>query len=317
LHSIDRAMRRLKLKDLRVLLAVNQHGSMGKAAAQLALSQPAISKSIADAEHSIGVRLFDRTAFGAEATIFGRALLKCAVAMFDDLRQGIYEIEQLNDPASGEVNIGATEPIVAGLLPAIISRLSRRFPRLIFRVIQIPTIRSYRELRERQVDLLLGRVAAAAPADDLQLELLFQDPPFVVAGKRNPRTRQRHLKLADLINDPWTLPHPDNVAGLLFSDIFRTAKLEPPRTQVFCNSIQMHNALLATGPYLAMYPRSLLHFSAKRLPVETLSVDFPRPSAPVGIVTLKKRMITPAVRLFIDSTREIAKPLSAASHGGI
>ena len=125
---------------------------------------------ISDAEHSTGVRLFDRTAFGAEATIFGRALLKCATAMFDDLRQGIYEIEQLNDPASGEVNIGATEPIVAGLLPAIISRLSHRFPRLIFRVVQVPTIRSYRELRERQVDLLLGRVAATAPADDLQLE---------------------------------------------------------------------------------------------------------------------------------------------------
>ncbi len=306
-------MRRLKLKDLRILLTVSQYGSMGRAATQLALSQPAISKSISDAEHSVGVRLFDRTAQGVEATIFGRALLKCATAMFDDLRQGINEIAQLSDPARGEVSIGATEPIVAGLLPAIISRLSRRYPGLVFRVTQIPVTLSYRELRERRVDLMVGRIAGATNAEDLHIEILFEEPPFVVAGKRNPRLRQRHLRLADLIGDPWTLPHPDNAAGALFAEIFRASKLELPQRRVFCNSIQMHNALLATGPYLAMYPRSLMHFSAKQLPVRILSVDFPRTLAPVGIATLKNRMITPVVQLFIETARELAKPLAEAS----
>src|ERR1019366_10686330 len=91
----DRIGRRLKLRDLHILLAVVQSGNMAKAARALSVSQPVISKAITDLERTIGHPLFDRTPHGAEPTIFGRALLQRGLTVFDELQQGIKELEFL------------------------------------------------------------------------------------------------------------------------------------------------------------------------------------------------------------------------------
>src|SRR5436305_7770826 len=95
----DRIGRRLKLHDLNVLLTVAELGSMGKAAERLAVSQPSVSKAIADIEHAVGVRLLDRTSKGVEMTDYGRALLRRGIGAFDELRLGVKEIESLTDPS--------------------------------------------------------------------------------------------------------------------------------------------------------------------------------------------------------------------------
>ena len=102
----DRIGRRLKLQDLRVLIAVVQAGSMRKAAAHLNITQPSISRAIAELEDAVGVPLLDRNPQGIELTAYGRALLDSGVKVFDDLRQGVRQIECLADPAAGEVRIG-------------------------------------------------------------------------------------------------------------------------------------------------------------------------------------------------------------------
>jgi DNA-binding transcriptional LysR family regulator len=104
----DRIGLRLKLHDLHVLMAVTQAGSMSKAAALLNTTQPAISRSIAELERTVGVRLLDRNAQGVKPTEYGRALLNGGVAVFDDLRQAVKNIEFLADPTAGEVRIGST-----------------------------------------------------------------------------------------------------------------------------------------------------------------------------------------------------------------
>src|SRR5262252_9405459 len=119
----DRIGRRMKLHDLHVLMAVVQAGSMSKAAQILNTTQPAVSRSIADLEDAIGVRLLDRGRHGAEPTEYGRALLDGGTAMFDDLRQAVKNIEFIADPTVGEVRIGATDPLIAGVVPAILEHL--------------------------------------------------------------------------------------------------------------------------------------------------------------------------------------------------
>ena len=121
----DRIGRRLKLHDLHVLMTVAEMGSMGRAAERLAVSPPSVSKAIADMEHAVGVRLLDRTSKGVEATAYGRALLRHGVGAFDELRQGIQEIESLADPSVGEVRVGCPDVFASGLLSAIIDRFSR------------------------------------------------------------------------------------------------------------------------------------------------------------------------------------------------
>src|SRR5690242_19327733 len=93
----QRIGRRLKLRDLHTLSAVVEHKSMAKAAAELALTQPAITKAIADMEHTLGVRLLDRTSRGVDPTPYGRALLKWSDVVFDNLHQAMDEVEFLRD----------------------------------------------------------------------------------------------------------------------------------------------------------------------------------------------------------------------------
>ena len=81
MNKTDRIERRLKLHDIRVLMSVVQAGSMSKAAEHLGTAQPALSRSIAELEHALGVRLLDRNPRGVEPTAFGRALIKRGIAV--------------------------------------------------------------------------------------------------------------------------------------------------------------------------------------------------------------------------------------------
>src|ERR1700704_6945216 len=128
----DRIGRRMKLQDLHVLMTVVQAGTMGKAAQRLNTTQPNISRSIADLEHALGVRLLDRHRQGIEPTEYGRALLDCGVAVFDDLRQGVKNIEFLANPAAGEVRVGCNPFLAASFVSSVIDRLSKQYPRIVF-----------------------------------------------------------------------------------------------------------------------------------------------------------------------------------------
>jgi len=128
----DRIGRRLKPRDLHIFMAVAEHGNMAKAAERLAISRPVISKTIAGLERTLGVPLFDRNPQGVEPTLYGRALCKRGVAIFDELRQGVKEIEFLADPTVGELHVGSNETVAGALVSAVIDRLSRTHPHLVF-----------------------------------------------------------------------------------------------------------------------------------------------------------------------------------------
>jgi DNA-binding transcriptional LysR family regulator len=203
----DRIGRRVKLRDLHILMAVAQWGSMVKAAKDLAISTPVVSKTIADLEHVLGVALVDRHPHGIEPTLYGRALIKRSIAVFDELRQSVHDIESLADPTTGDVRIGSTEPLAAGIVPAIIERLNRRHPRISFHVVQADFATSLRELRAREIDLMVGRPSGPIFEPDLDSQVLFSDRRlFVVAGMQNPLARRRKVALADVIHEPWCLP---------------------------------------------------------------------------------------------------------------
>jgi DNA-binding transcriptional LysR family regulator len=307
----DRIGRRLKLRDVHILLAVVESGNMARAAQRLSISQPVVSKAISDLEQTLGVRLLERSRHGVEVTPSGRALLDSGLAAFDELRRGVQKIEFLADPTAGEVRIGATEPMVAGLLPIVIDRLCRRHPKLSVDVVQAATTAAlHRELRERTVDFVVGRLATAPAEHDMSVEVLFNEPISVVAGVQSQWANRRQLDLAELMDEQWVLPRSGTPASAIIADWFHACRLEVPRAAVVCNSVQLQNALIATGQFLTLLPRSMLRFSAKRLAIKVLSVKLPGPQGPVGILTLKNRVPAPVSRLFMDCIREVAKPLA-------
>jgi DNA-binding transcriptional LysR family regulator len=311
-HADLRVRRGLKLRDLDTLVAVSQYGSMAKAAAHLSVSQPAISKAIAEMEHTLGVRLLDRTAHGVEPNLYGRTLLKWANIVFDDVSQGINELKFLADPTKGELRISATEPTVAGLLPAALELLHSRYPAICIHIRQAASARERsRELRERNFDLAIGGVVEPVD-DDIDAQVLFYDPTFVVAGLKSRWSHRRKISLAELTDEPWILPPPDSVLGSLIVDAFRKNGLAVPAANVVTLAIQLYSTLSANGPYLAICPGSVLHFSATRLALKALPVDLGVPPWPIAITTLKNRTISPVAQLFIQCVRDAAKPLAKA-----
>jgi DNA-binding transcriptional LysR family regulator len=307
----DRVGRRLKLRDLHILLAVARSGSMGKAAIDLSISQPSISKAIADVEHAVGLRLLDRGPQGIEPTIYGRALLKCGTAVFDELRQGVEELEFLTDPGSGELHLGCTETMAAGFVSAVSDRVSRQHPRVNFHLVPGDSITLVnRELRQRTIDLAIGPIFRLNLDRDIGAEILFDDQFVVMAGAESKWVRRRKFKLADLIHEPWVLPPSDSVPGVSISQAFRAAGLEPPRAQMTSFSLPLHYHLLATGRFLTMLPLSMLRFG-KHLPLKLLPADVPSIPYPTAIITLKNRTLSPLAQLFIAGARETARPLKS------
>jgi DNA-binding transcriptional LysR family regulator len=290
-------------------MTVVQAGSMGKAAQRLHTSQPAISRSIAELEHAFGVRLLDRNPQGVEPTEYGRALLDGGVAVFDDLRQAVKNIEFLADPAAGEVRIGSSAILAASFVSALVDRLSRRYPRIVFHLVTGYVETLYRELSERNVDFLIVRQFGPIADERLDFEFLFDDPFVVAAGAQSPWVRRRRIELAELVNESWVLPPPGSAIGSVVRGAFRASGLEYPRTTAITDSPQVRMSLVATGRFVTIFPASVLRFPAKRSEFKVLAVELPMAHMPNGIVTLKNRRLSPVAQLFIDCAREVAKLL--------
>jgi DNA-binding transcriptional LysR family regulator len=305
----DRIGRRLKLNDLHIFLTVAELGSMGKAAEQLAISQSSISKAIADLEHTVGVRLLDRTAKGVELTHYGRALLTRGIGAFDELRQGIEDMRLLDDPTVGEVRMGCPEAIASGLLARVLDLFSSQYPRAVIKVRPADNMtQEFRQLRERKVDLLVGGIQGLFKEVDLDAEVLFDDRPYIVSGANSRWASRRKIELGELLEESWLLPG-DSFLSPLLAEAFQLRGLPGPKYGVTSYSVYQRNYLLNTGRFVAVQSGSVLHFARQHFAFKVLPVDLAFRCWPVAIVTLKNRTMSPLVQTLIDYVRETARAL--------
>jgi DNA-binding transcriptional LysR family regulator len=308
----DRIGRRVRLRDLHIVLAVAESGSMAKASARLSISHPVVSKAISELEQTLGVSLFDRSSRGVEPTPYGRALLDAAVNVFDEMRQGFKRIEFLADPTSGELAVGCPEIILAGVLPAITEHFLGQHPRVQLRVIHADTgLMQFDQLRKHNVELLIGRMPMPFVEDDLVSEPLFDEPFAAVAGKDSRWVRRRQVELAELAGEAWVLPPPDSIPGISIAEIFREHGVKHPRAAVLTLSVQLTATMIATGKYVGMLPGSVARFSAGRVGLKILPVKVPTVLGSVVVITVKNRTPSPLAQLFISSARAVAKSISA------
>ena len=312
--SADQIRHRIKLRHLNVLQAVVEQGSMLRAAEQLAVSQPVVSKAIADLEQTLGLRLLERGQRGVEPTVYGRALLKRSIAIFDDLRTSVRELEFLADPTSGELRIGCTEAMGASLVPITIERMSRQYPRIRFEVVLAPPeILQERELRGRRVDLVIGqRVMLGLDVSDLDVTILFHDRLWVATGMSHPLASRRKIALKDLVDERWCLPPQSHPVGALVYEAFRRSGLPTPQSIVTAPSAPFTCGLIASGQYLGVLGQMFLSAYAPPGSVNVLPVKLPIRQWPTSILTLKNRTPNPVTKLFIECAQQVANSLAHA-----
>jgi DNA-binding transcriptional LysR family regulator len=306
----DRIGRRMKLHDLHVLMAVVQAGSMRKAAALLHTTQSAVSRSIADLEHTLGTKLLDRDAQGIEATRYGHALLRRSAAAFDELKQGVREIEFLSNPEGGELLIGSGSAFAEGFVLAVIERLSQQYPRVVYHLMPYALTALYGQLRERRIELAFSGNSELEPQDDIDAEVLFEEPLVVAASAENPWVRRRRVRLADLINESWTWSPPGTVVDKLVVDAFRANGLEPPRATVYTDAINVRIRLAAVRGFLIVVPASMLSLPTRHELLRRVPVELPTTRRQMGIITVKNRTLSPLAQIFMACARDVAEPLA-------
>jgi DNA-binding transcriptional LysR family regulator len=306
MDALDRLGQRLSLRDLRMFMKVAEQGNLAKAANSLSISRPVVSKSIANLERVLGVRLLDRSPQRIELTAFGHALLKRSAVMFDELSQGISELKFMAEPNSGELRIGASEYMAAGLIPAVIDKLTQKIPQALFKLELDDAVG---QLRDRKVEFVIARLLSPQLETGLEAEILFHERVFVAAGPTSKWVRRPKVALGELVKERWILAPPEIVDGSPLVEAFRAAGLAMPDVKVLGLSLPLRNGLLATGRFLTIVPGSVLTFGAERRLLKALPIELPAWRLPVALITLKNRTLTPLARLFIETTREITKKL--------
>jgi DNA-binding transcriptional LysR family regulator len=315
----SRIGRRLRLRDLHVFFTVVQTGSLAKAAATLQVSQPAVSQLIIDLEHAVGVKLFDRSSRGVTPTVYGRTLLARGQSAFDELRQGIREIEFLSDPTAGEMKVGCQEAIAAILSPVLESFL-QQYPRVVLDIYEEEFDRFAARLRDRTLDFVLQRLRNPIQPndpffDDLNVEVLFDDRMVIAAGIRSQWARRRKIELAELINETWILASPDTTNYRIITEAFRERGLGAPRIGLKTLSTHLRANLVASGKFIAPFPNSVLTFYADRFSLKALPVALSNRPWPVAILTLKNRMLNPVAELFLTHLRNFVRSRIAQQEG--
>ena len=311
----SRLGRRLRVRDLYILSTVVKAGSMANAARELGISQPAVSEAIANLEHLLRVRLLDRSKHGVAPTVYANVILKRTVTVFDELKQGVRDIEALADPSTGELTVGYTS-MDAAVVPRIVELFSGRFPRVVMQVdlVQPPASRWLPKLHDRTYDLIFGRLPQPLMPDDLKQEInseaLFDDPMVIVAAAHSRWARRRKVDLADLVDEPWIFSPIRSWNYLRLVQTFKARGLQVPAVGLITNTLDLRLKMLATGRYLTEVPKSVLRDRGIAGRLKMLPIDMSPSPWSVAIFTLKNRMLTSVVERFIECAREVAKSMA-------
>jgi DNA-binding transcriptional LysR family regulator len=307
--KIDLA-RRLTLRELRLFVATVRAGSVVRAANEAGVTQPALSKTIAGLEATLGIRLFDRTNRGVLPTPYGEALYRRAIGILEELRHATQEIELLADANAGDLRLGALPTICAGFLPSVISRLLALRPQYRLHVAELESQKLRSELLTRSLDFALGPSHLVADAPDLAFEKLFEDRLFVISNANHPLAGRRSLRLSELTRFHWILPGGDSQIRTRLEEAFSEAGSAFPEVAVTSMSIGIRSILPLHTPFLTVLYGSVLRLGTTASGVRVLPVDV-GPTIPIGIVRMKDRTLAPSADIFFKCAHDVAKALRA------
>ena len=310
----NRIGRRLRLRDLHVLALVVEAGSMAKAAQRLGISQPAISEVIANLENAVEVRLLDRLPHGVLPTVYGAALLNRSSIAFDELRQGIRDIEFLSDPSVGRLEIGCPEAISIGILQPILRRYRSLYPAVAIDIGTISTFSLYQQLKGRTLDV--GLALGALPLDDpvlageLDIETIVDDELVVAVSKNSKWARRRKLDIAELGAESWILADEGTWNYRVVANAFAARGIPMPRIVMRTLSIHIRASMVSTSDLVTTFPTALEQ-CAQRYSLTALPVRLGTRTWPVVMATLKHRTLSPVVERFMECARKVGQQSSS------
>lgn len=310
----------MNLRQLSNLVAVADCGNITRAAAELNISQPALTKSIRDLETGLGVALFDREPRGVRPTASGDSLIAHARTVLAEIRRANADLDLIRDVATGNVLVGAAPVVVADLLPRTLARFLETSPDVNVAVSEGTNRDLLPALLTGALDMVIGPLMPDGPDPACTEQVLYYNELAIVARAQHPLAAAAQLTFADLADQEWILP-PRNAAprGQL-DNAFRRAGLEPPPRAVESSSMSCVRTLLLETDRLAVLPPQIVRLEQELGLVTVLPVDWSAPSRPMGITTRLRGTLSAAAAAFLDSLHRTVRdgdwPTGPAGTGG-
>lgn len=298
---------RLKIRQILLLVALDEQRNMHRAASAVTMTQPAATRLLGDLERQLGLKLFERSARGITPNAYGESLIRHARMMLATLDHARDEINALSEGTTGKVVIGALLVSAPVLVPRAVARFKARHPNITVLVREGTPGTLLPALRRAEFDLVVGRLSGEIPAEGLDFEALYNEPMLAVVRARHPLAKRRTLRLAQLANAQWILPTPESPFRRRLVAAFQQAGVAPPRRIVESLSMLVNRVLVQETDMIAVMPRDVAHQFAAPGIASILPVKLPPPSGPVGVITATGRALPPAATDLVQALREVAR----------
>lgn len=294
----------MKLSHLRDVLAVSEHGSLRAAGRYLGIAQPAITRSIRDIEHELGVPLFERYAKGVRLTEMGRAFVRRAEAIQSEMRRATDEIEQLKGRTTGQVSIALSSASSIALLPRVHEHFRKSYPDALLKISESLFPAAEPEILEGKIDLYVGPISNIGASPRVLLEKIFDNDRVVVARKGHPLADAAGFE--DLVDGRWvdtTLTMSSNTTrtrDIGFEQWFKDKGVPMPKVVVHARSVLVAMLTVANSDLLAILPRQWLEYEPTATNVAPLHNFAPLPAPSVYLARRRDVPLTPMAEHLAD-----------------
>jgi len=294
----------LKPRHLQMLVSLDDFRNVGRVAASLNVTQPAVSRALGELERGLGLSLFERSARGVHPTAYGECLIRHARTVLGGLALAREELRSLALGASGKASVGALPAAAPALLPRAVALLKQRSPNTTVFIREGTMDVLLPELRAGKLDLIVGTLPHAGAGRDLEEKILFEERTTVVAGRAHALARRRKLDWADLGEHPWVLPP----AGSLLRDPLE-AELQRHGVPIPANSIESLSVhvivmiLQITGALACLSRDVAKHYEGLGL-ISILPLELPEMVRPVGMTWSRARALSPGAKLVMQCLEE-------------
>ncbi|AJD49225.1 LysR family transcriptional regulator [Isoalcanivorax pacificus W11-5] len=295
--------RRVRLQQLRTVLAVAQNSSLVKAGEELGLSQPAVSKILHEVEADLGVQLFVRTSRGTHTTPFGEMLANQAKAVFAQLSQVEQEIHNAREGLSGHVSVGALIAGSAQVLPQAVVRLHRLAPGIRTSIREGTYRQLVPALRQGELDMIVGRLPAHRYREGLVVEPFYQEEIHFIVRPGHQALSLRQPDLAALRQWPWILPLPDTTLRQMLEAAFHDLNLELPVAPCESLSVIGNRCMLLETDYICAFPARVIEPDVRAGLLARIDMAEPLFFGPVGVSLRKDSPLSKAAEALLRELR--------------
>ncbi len=296
------------LRQLQYLLVAIESGSLGRAARELRISEPALSKSLRRLEGNLGVRLLDRSSRGVTPTAFGASLADHARLVRMQLRKAVDDIDEIRHGGSGHVFVGTGPSLAGSVLPAAVAKLVRERPGVRVTVIEGMLDTLVPALLGGDLDFVVAALGTQPPDPQLEQQVLMRDFACPVVRADHPVLKARAITLADLREQIWVLPRKADIMRQALDSLFRRQGLEPPRAAIEYSGMNFLIALLAEENVVSFLPRQMAAMNGLAEKLSFLDVPGGTWHRRYGILRRKQSAASPPARAVMQELRAHLAP---------